>query len=89
MEIDQPRLRTATLISTLSVSHKSFMVYGCIPARSDERSSRYSPELADLITAEISYRVQFFHPFLEREVCTIVWWRFPNQRAGGTVSRGV
>jgi hypothetical protein len=61
------------------------MLCDCIPARSDGRSSQCSLGLGDLniicLERLISKKlVDFF---------TIVWWRFPYQRAMGTVRDGV
>jgi hypothetical protein len=60
------------------------MLRGRIPARSDGRSSQYSLGLGglDMICERSLYPAVIFDSH------TVVWWRFPYQRAGGTISEG-
>jgi hypothetical protein len=61
------------------------MLRGRIPARSDGRSSQYSLGLGDLdMICERS-----LYPTVIFNLNTVVGWRFPYQRAGGTISEGV
>jgi hypothetical protein len=56
----------------------------CIPARSDGHSSQYSPGPGDLVATCVSYFTCSEQSCLESCISiTVVWWRFPYQRAEG------
>ena len=52
---DRPSLVAATSFSILPHLRMCFMSCGCIPARSDGRSSQYSLGPGDLVTMCVSY----------------------------------